>query len=397
MRSLVTGAARLPGRRHRQALPQSGLRGRVMLAVSSGAVMLALGAAGCTSSTCGGGPVTWVKVKGGTAVFAEPLSAAPDYIFPFASRPYTSVSNQEDFSYLMYRPLYWFGNGAAPLLNPSLSLANTPTWAGNTATITLRHYRWSDGTPVTTTDVMFWVNMLEAVGAADWGAYTGFPSSFVSSIEVVSPTELQMTTNKAYSHAWFLYNELSQITPMPPAWDKTASGPGDCAVRVSACQAVHAYLNAHAKRLRSYVSSPLWRVVDGPWKLSAFNAGGPVTFVPNPHYSGPVKPALAEFEEVPFTTAAAEYTALLQGLPEIGVGYLPPTEGALPVPRYDPDPWHAYYHDYLARQLPAIWTLSGTYQLTLVAINLKGVSPQSPTLTINPENWYWVSYGSSSS
>ncbi len=84
---------------------------------------------------------------------------------------------------------------------------------------------WSDGTPVTTADVMFWVNMLKAVGATDWGAYTGMPDAFVKSIKVVSPTELQMTTNKAYSHTWFLYNDLSQITPMPAAWDKTASGP----------------------------------------------------------------------------------------------------------------------------------------------------------------------------
>ena len=73
--------------------------------------------------------------------------------------------NAAYFTNLMYRPLYWFGNGSQPLMNPSLSLANAPTWSGNTATITLKHYKWSDGTPVTTTDVMFWLNMLKAVGA----------------------------------------------------------------------------------------------------------------------------------------------------------------------------------------------------------------------------------------
>jgi len=30
------------------------------------------------------------------------------------------------------------------------------------------------------------------------------------------------------------------------------------------------------------------------------------------------------------------------------------------------------------------------YQITEVANNLKGVIPQSPTLSINPENWYFV-------
>ncbi len=299
------------------------------MAVGAGAVALALVAAGCsssTSTTTSSGTTTGAKVKGGTAVWALPPSSTPNYIFPFESSAYISVINSDNFAQLMYRPLYWFGDGAQPLMNPSLSLANAPTWSGNTATITLKHYVWSDGSPVTTADVMFWINMLKSVGPTDWGAYSGFPASFVSSIKVVSPTELQMTTNKAYSHTWFLYNDLSQITPMPPAWDKTASGPSNCATTVSDCAAVYKYLDAQSKALTTYVGSPLWSVVDGPWKLSAFNADGHITFVPNPKYSGPVKPSLSQFEEAPFTTDAAEYNVLRSpaaGGQKISVGYLP--------------------------------------------------------------------------
>ena len=303
------------------------LRGRMTMAVGGGVVALALVAAGCSSSSSTtSGSSAQTKVKGGTAVYALPPSTTPNYIFPMTSSAYISVYNLNTFSQLMYRPLYWFGNGAKPLLNPSISLASEPTWSGNTATITLKHYMWSDGTPVTSTDVMFWVNMLKAVGATDYGAYTGFPSSFVKSIKVVSPTEIQMTTNKAYSHTWFLYNDLSQITPMPPAWDKTASGPAHCATKVSDCAAVYKYLDAQSKSLTTYVSSPLWSVVDGPWKLSAFNSDGHLTFVPNPKYSGPVKPTLAQFQEVPFTTDTAEYNVLKSsaaGGQKISVGYLP--------------------------------------------------------------------------
>ena len=75
------------------------------------------------------------------------------------------------------------------------------------------------------------------------------------------------------------------------------------------------YLNAQAKDLSSYVSSPLWSVVDGPWKLSAFSADGHITFVPNKSYSGPVKPKLAQFQEVPFTTDTAEYDVLQSAEP----------------------------------------------------------------------------------
>jgi peptide/nickel transport system substrate-binding protein len=172
---------------------------------------------------------------------------------------------------------------------------------------------------------MFWLNMEQAVGATDYGAYTGFPNTVVSNIKVVSPTKLTMTMNKNYSQTWFVYNELSQITPMPTAWDRTASGPSHCSTTVSDCAAVYKYLDAQAKNLSGYVSSPLWSIVDGPWKLSAFNADGHVTMVPNKSYSGPVKPRLSAFQEVPFTTDSAEYNVLQSpsSSSKVDVGYIP--------------------------------------------------------------------------
>ena len=47
------------------------------------------------------------------------------------------------------------------------------------------------------------------------------------------------------------------------------------------------------------------------------------------------------------------------------------------------------WQDYLATQLPVIWQPNGAYQLTEVANNLRGVAAVT-TLTINPENWYFV-------
>jgi peptide/nickel transport system substrate-binding protein len=48
------------------------------------------------------------------------------------------------------------------------------------------------------------------------------------------------------------------------------------------------------------------------------------------------------------------------------------------------------WQDYLAPQLPVIWQPNGAYSLTEVNNNLRGVLPQSTTLGINPENWYFV-------
>ncbi len=305
-----------------QTQPRSRLRSR-MLTVVVGAAALAVVAAGCggssgsSSSNTGG-----TKVKGGTAVYALPPSGVPNYIFPYTSSAEFSNINSGYLQFLLYRPLYWFGQGETPNYNASLSVANAPTFSGNKVTITLKPYKWSNGQPVTAQNVMFWLNM-EAAVPSDYGGYTGFPAKIVKDVKVVSPTQLTMTMDKAYSQSWFLYNELAQITPMPEAWDRTASGPSHCSTTVSDCAKVYAYLDAQAKSLNSYASSPIWSIVDGPWKLSSFNADGHLTFVPNPSYSGPVKPTLAQFKEEPFTTDSAEYSVLQAPNSSIDVGYLP--------------------------------------------------------------------------
>jgi peptide/nickel transport system substrate-binding protein len=295
-----------------------------LLAAGVGVTALALVAAGCGGGSNNSASTGTTPVSGGTAVFAEPPSTTPNYIFPFTSSTYISDVDIFDLQYLMYRPLYWFGQSGKPTVNNSLSLANPPVFNGNKVTITLKPYKWSNGTPVTAQDVMFWLNMEEADGT-DYGAYTGFPSAVVKDMTVVSPTERTMTMDKSYNHTWFLYNELAQVTPMPAAWDRTASGPSSCDTTPSDCTAVYNYLNTQSKNLSGYVGSPLWSIVDGPWKLSSFNADGHISFVPNKSYSGPVKPKLAVFSEVPFTTDAAEFDVLQSpsSSTKIDFGYLP--------------------------------------------------------------------------
>jgi peptide/nickel transport system substrate-binding protein len=211
---------------------------------------------------------------------------------------------------------------------------------------------------VTASDAAFWLNM-EKAEPSDFGGFTGFPDN-VKDITVVSPTELTMVMDQAYSPTWFQYNELSQITPMPAAWDRTASGPSSCATTVGDCAAVYNYLNTQSKDLSTYATSPIWSVVDGPWKLRSFNADGHVTFVPNRSYSGPVKPRLAAFEEVPFTTDSAEYDVLQSpsSSTKIDVGYLPtqdapakPSSAAvgrnpLSARGYTLDPWEIWGINY---------------------------------------------------
>ena len=113
----------------------------------------------------------------------------------------------------------------------------------------MKNFMWSNGQPVTASNVAFWLNMEQAVGATKYGGYTGFPNMLVSSMKVASPTTLVLNLNKAYNQQWFLYNELAQVSPMPEAWDRTASGPSHCSTTVSDCAAVYSYLDSQSKNL----------------------------------------------------------------------------------------------------------------------------------------------------
>jgi peptide/nickel transport system substrate-binding protein len=301
-------------------------QGRV-LAIASGFAAAVLVAA-CSSGSGSGSPASHgTPESGGVATFALGAGVVPDWIFPFIDSAHSSIDNRNQFEYLMYRPLYWFGANGEPVVNASLSLANSPVFSnGNrTVTITLKSYRWSDGEAVTTQDVAFWLNML-AAEKQNWAYYVpgGLPDN-LTGYKIISPTTIELSLKSAYSPDWFTDNELSQITPLPLAWDKTsATAKGSCATSVSSCPAVYKYLYSQSQQASAYATSPIWRVVDGPWRLASYQTTGYSVFKPNPKYSGPVKPKLSEFVEEPFTTESAELNVLRSG--RLSVGYLPITD-----------------------------------------------------------------------
>ncbi len=104
-----------------------------MVLPAAGVLTLALAASGCGGSSTPGASGN-TPVKGGIAVMAEPPSSPANYIYPF----------MDSATYLMYRPLYWFGEVGQPVVNTSLSLAAVPVISGRTVTITLKHYMWSN-------------------------------------------------------------------------------------------------------------------------------------------------------------------------------------------------------------------------------------------------------------
>lgn len=323
----------------------------------------------CTTSA--GAPVTGSNkpVSGGTAYFAEQPSTPPTYIFPLTPPSQFTVTNTADFQTLLYLPLYFFGDHGSTGLDLGRSLAAAPVYShqDTVVTVTLKPRVWSDGEPVSARDVVFWMNLLRAE-RENWASYVpgGFPDN-VTSVSTFGTRVVVFHLNRSYNPTWFTFNELSQITPLPIAWDKTSlarpapspSAPSLPDTAAAGARAVYRFLDAQAKDLSGYAQSPIWAVVDGPWRLVSFSSLGEATFVPNRRYEGADKAHLARFVELPFTSAAAEFNVIRAGPvtggqpsdgQQVSVGFVPdndlPERGALAQGGLQLVPGYPFQFDY---------------------------------------------------
>jgi peptide/nickel transport system substrate-binding protein len=331
--------------------------------------------------------------SGSVITFAEQVGAPPNYIFPLLPGAYESNANLYQFDNQLYLPLYWFGDNGKPIFNPNLSVAEPPVFSDHNqvVTITLKHWTWSNGTPITAADVVFWMNLVSAAtdpnaptvtgpnGAAGpgWGGFVpgGFPENVVS-YRQTGTYSLSLTLNSSYNPTWYLYNELSQVYPMPKSvWDKLSSNgpvgdydasaelrvalpgtspaqyvPQDPGTASSGALGVAQFLNVQSQNMATYATNPLWKVVDGPFTLSQFTPSGYVRLVPNRGYSGAPKPRISAFVELPFTSETSEFDALRSGA--VTIGYIP-VEDLSQVKSlerqlgYSFAPWRAYGFEYI--------------------------------------------------
>ena len=246
-----------------------------------------------------------------------------------------SVFNTFTFEWESWRPLYWTVNGTDPELYPPMSIADPPVYSNGDKTVTVSlksSYKWSNGQPITANDIVFYIDLVKAaikVFPADWEGYVPghFPDNLVSMSEPNSTT-LTLNLKAAVNPTWFTDDLLGQgpIVPLPSAvWAKesaTGSVIPPSGWTPAAMTKIFNYLTSQAKSLSTYATNPLWQVVDGPYKLSAYTpANGAFTMVPNATYGGPHVTPMSTFQGVPFTSNVAEVNAVRAG--SIDVAYIP--------------------------------------------------------------------------
>jgi peptide/nickel transport system substrate-binding protein len=201
-------------------------------------------------------------------------------------------------------------------------------------TVTLKPWQWSNGEPICADNVLFFVNMMVVRGSR-YGKYSpGYFPDNLTGYEKVADNQVRFTFDRVYSKQWVLMNQLSLINPMPKAWDRTEDGPANASANLDDIPGVYEYLveqngewtNEDNTDRVHWPESPIWSVVNGPWRLTEYTIDGLVTFVPNEHYSGQNKPYLDEFRQVPVNSDDDVYRMLQRG-PDaedgVQVGFLP--------------------------------------------------------------------------
>jgi peptide/nickel transport system substrate-binding protein len=275
--------------------------------------------------------------KAATITWAEGPGFAPNWILPIPTSASNSVFNAFTFEWMMWRPVFWTINGVTAEVNAPMSLGNTPVYSNGdkTVSVTLKSWKWSDGSPVTANDLLFNIDMIKAgikEAPSNWSGYVPghFPDNLVSTSEPNAQT-LVMNFSSSVNPSWFTNNFLGQgpLIPMPAqAWAKTsATGPivTNWSTDPAVATKIFNFLTAQSKDVSTYATNPLWQVVDGPYKLSSFNATtGAYTLVPNTSYGGPHTNPVPTFQAVPFTSDTAEFNAIKAG--SVDVGYVPQTD-----------------------------------------------------------------------
>ena len=300
--------------------------GAVLIATAGVAGLFAEPAASAHSNAHSSSKATKAQT-GGIASVALPSGDTYTWILPLANlvsfEPWEYETDDN-----MWLPLYWAGKGSKTGIDATQSIAKPPVYSNHDTTVTVTmktNFKWSTGATVTSNDVKFYFQLL-AAGKKTLGNYLpGLMPTNIKSITYPSSTTFVLHLTHSYNPEWFTGNELTWITPLPvQAWDRTSatSPAGSAASTPAGAKQVFTFLLKQAKDLGTYASNPLWKTVDGPFVISAYNSvTHEAQFAANPHYTGPTKPHIAAYRLYKFTTGTEELDALRSGT--LTFGFIP--------------------------------------------------------------------------
>ncbi len=254
--------------------------------------------------------------KGGTLSVALPPATNINWFIPITNPANDSVYNawlQDQ----IYQPLIHLSNSYTIDWNQSVASNVKSNKAGTVYTVNLnKKWRWSNGQPVTSKDLIFTWNVVKAASATNaplpWpyvGAGTGDIPAGIKSVQADGPYQVTFTLDKPANQQWFIYNGLIQLVPMPAkVFDKYGSN-----------------WTQEIKYLGSIATNPstAQKASDGPFELVSSVQNQSTVLKPNPAYGGH-KATVNKLIFVYEASNDAEFAALKTGT--VNFGYLDPSQ-----------------------------------------------------------------------
>ena len=236
--------------------------------------------------------------NGGTIVTVPGVGLAPPSSMNGFNPLLTSSAYDTEAENLMYQPLIWVNRDFK--INFNLSVAKKIVVGPKHRSFTVylsRHWKWSDGVPVTTADVAYTYHMLMKLGPLWPGWDSGGVPGDIQSFTVLGPYAFRVVTTRSVNPTWFELSGLSDFYPYPAqSWQRYT-----------------------VKQMNDNMTNPkFFSVVDGPFRLESFHAGRYASMVQNLAYSGPDKPHISRLIFRFLNSNASVFFALKSGTVQLG-------------------------------------------------------------------------------
>ena len=293
---------------------------------------LAFVVAGCGSSTPTATPTNPLATSS-TAVVAEPPGLVLNGFAPILSVSVYSTNNSQN-NFLMYKPLIFITK--QDTIDFSRSLASSIAVSNNDQTYTIQlnpKWKWSNGQPVTSADVVFSAETMAAscatttppppmtYGGCGIGGLgpIGQPGDSAGigwqSVTASGPDTVVITTTKPVNPVWFEHNALGQLMPFPAAtWEAAAGVPAGASLATATTDVLTLMNN-----VMNQPTNAAFQVVDGPYKFYKMVPQDYWEYVPNTAYDGHMA-TIKHLTYQYFATAASEFSALKKGT--VGAGLI---------------------------------------------------------------------------
>ncbi len=177
----------------------------------------------------------------------------------------TGTFSEQNGIDLLFRPLVWIGQDDR--IDPSQGLAASIVADADDRrfTVTLRPWHWSDGTAVTSADVLYTWHLIRQLGAAYVNFGLGGVPQDIRDVAAPDPHTVVFTLDRTVNPDWFEQLGITDFTPLPAhAWSS---------------------IPLATQQTRQGEAS-FYRVVDGPFHLESLMLGRYAAFVRNRRYDG---------------------------------------------------------------------------------------------------------------